>query len=237
MNRYSQINPGINYDAYTDIDIPTNILSRFDFIMDIPANLKRQSQVAYEISKGKKIISSLNRRVIENKWERELKRMVAHIRTYFYDVEISKEINGYIREKTKNIAEKNKNSALLSDMITRLAISVQRYVKAIASSRLSLKAKKEDVDLAFGFIEEKLKFLSSFEHVSVPTAITKKKPGKNERLILLKNHFKGQEVTIDLVREYLKNETGFEYAERNVVRDLDQIGRKVKVKTYKIPND
>ena len=40
MNRYSQINPAGNYDVYTDINIPTNIISRFDFIMDIPANLK-----------------------------------------------------------------------------------------------------------------------------------------------------------------------------------------------------
>ena len=236
MNRYSQINPAGNYNAYTDIDIPTNIISRFDFIMDIPADLKRQSQVAYEISKGAKIISSLNRRIIENDWERELKRIVAYIRTNFFKIEISVEINDYIREKIKSITEININSSVLSDTITRLAISVQRYVKAIAKSRQSFEASKDDVDRAFGFIGEKLKFLSTFDHVSVPKSLIKKKPTKQERQAILKENFKGKEVTIDQIKDYLKKEIGFEYNDRNIVRDLDQIGKKIKVKTYQIPN-
>ncbi|MCK4828696.1 hypothetical protein KA005_73880, partial [bacterium] len=134
MNRYSQINPAGNYNADTDVDMPTNIISRFDFIIDIPADLKRQSQVAYDISTGEKIISSLNRRVIENKWERELKRMVAYVRTYFFKVEISRGINTYIRDKKKAVVEANKYSDALANSITRLAISVQKYVKAIVSS-------------------------------------------------------------------------------------------------------
>jgi DNA replicative helicase MCM subunit Mcm2 (Cdc46/Mcm family) len=236
MNRYSQINPAGTYDAYADIDIPTNILSRFDFIMDIPADLKRQTQVAYDISTGEKIISSLNRRVVENKWERKLKRMVAYIRTYFFKVKISDDINAYIREKIKSIAENNKNSSVLSDTITRLAISVQRYVKAIASSKHSFKASKQDVDHAFEFIEEKLKFLSTFDHVSIPKTMIQKKPTIQGRHAMLKEHYKGKEVSVDEVKEYLKKETGFAYADKTIIRALEQIGRKVKMKTYKIVN-
>ena len=53
MNRYSQVYKGKEYDAYSDIDIPANIISRFDFIMDIPPDLNRQFQVAYDITKGR----------------------------------------------------------------------------------------------------------------------------------------------------------------------------------------
>jgi hypothetical protein len=237
MNRQSQVNPTGNYDVYSDIDIRTNIISRFDFIMDIPADLKRQSQVAYDITKGKKLISSLNRRVTEQKWERELKRMVAYIRTYFYKVKISDDINTYIRDKIKLVVEKNEFSSALPDTITRLAISVQRYVKAIASSKHSFNASREDVDRAFEFIEEKLKFLSTLNHVSVPKALTRKMPTLQERRAMLREKFKGKDVKVDEIKKYLKKVIGFEYTDRNVVRDLEQIGTKVKVKTYKIANN
>ena len=236
MNRYSQVNPAGSYNAYTDIDIPTSIISRFDFIMDIPANLKRQSQVAYDISKGEKIISSLNRRIKEQKWERELKRIVAYLRTNFFEVKINQDINAYIRAKIESVVDANEFSPSLPNSITRLAISVQKYVKAIASSRHSFRASKEDVDHAFEFIEEKLKFLSTFDHVSVPKTQIQRNPTPQERQAMLRENFKGKEVTIDQIKDYLKKEIGFEYTDRNIVRDLDQIGMKVKVKTYKITN-
>jgi hypothetical protein len=236
MNRKSQVNPAGNYDVYSDIDIPTNIISRFDFIMDIPADLKRQSQVAYDISKGKKIISSLNRRVSENKWERELQRMVAYIRTNFFKVEISQQINSYIHNKIKSVVEANEYSSSLADSITRLAVSVQKYVKAITGSRQSFKASKEDVDHAFEFIEEKLKFLSTFDHVSIPKTQIQKKPTIDERLVMIKEYYKGKEVSANEVKEFLKKETDFEYTDRTITRDLEKIGKKVKVKTYKINN-
>ena len=43
-----------------------------------------------------------------------------------------------------------KQSRALADSITRLSISVQKYVKAITSANLGTKAKKDFVDLAFG---------------------------------------------------------------------------------------
>jgi DNA replicative helicase MCM subunit Mcm2 (Cdc46/Mcm family) len=236
MNRYSQVNPAGKYNAYTDIDIPTSIISRFDFIMDIPADLKRQSLVADAISKGEKNISSLNRRVTEQKWERELKRLVAYIRTNFYKVKISREINAYIHDKIKSVVDANKFSPSLANSITRLAISVQKYVKAIASSSHSFKASKEDVDLAFDYIAEKLKFLSTFDHVAIPKTLSQRKPTIQERQAMLKENFKGKEVTIDQIKDYLKKEIGFEYTDRTIVRDLEQIGKKVKVKTYHITN-
>jgi hypothetical protein len=162
--------------------------------------------------------------------------MVAYIRTYFFKVKISDDINAYIREKIKSIAENNKNSSVLSDTITRLAISVQRYVKAIASSKHSFKASKEDVDRAFEFIEEKLKFLSTFDHVSIPKTQIQKKPTIDERLVMIKEYYKGKEVSANEVKEFLKKETDFEYTDRTITRDLEKIGKKVKVKTYKINN-
>ncbi len=236
MNRYSQVNPAGSYNAYTDIDIPTNIISRFDFIMDIPANLKRQSQVAYDISKGEKIISSLNRRIKEQKWERELKRIVAYLRTNFFEVKINQDINAYIRAKIESVVDANEFSPSLANSITRLAISVQKYVKAIASSIHGFKATKEDVDLAFDYIEEKLKFLSTFDHASIPKTLSQKKLTIQERQVMLREQYKGKEVSVDEVKAYLKKETGFAYADKTIIRDLEHIGRKVKMKTYRIVN-
>jgi ribosome-associated translation inhibitor RaiA len=236
MNRYSQVNKGQEYDVYSDIDIPTNIISRFDFIMDIPPDLTRQFQVAYDITKGSKVISSFNRSILEEEWQRILKRIVAYVRSNFFKVEISSDINKYITGKIRQIKKENKENAskstALAGSITRIAISIQKHIKAIASARLSLKAKKEDVDLAFDFISEKLSFLSTLEDLKVPDFKKGQKPGPDERAKLLIDNFKGKEITVDEAKIFIKDKTEYEFTEKTIKRDLVKIGKPVKAKTF-----
>ena len=46
MNRYSQLNPSTQFDSFTDIDIPINMLARFDYIVEIPRDEKRSKTTA-----------------------------------------------------------------------------------------------------------------------------------------------------------------------------------------------
>ncbi len=50
---------------------------------------------------------------------------------------------------------------LMADIITRLIISIQKYIKAIASANLRTNALNSDVDYAFKLIRHKLDYLSS----------------------------------------------------------------------------
>jgi ribosome-associated translation inhibitor RaiA len=238
MNRYSQVNKGKEYDVYSDVDIPANIISRFDFIMDIPPDLDRQFKVVYDITKGEKIIDSYKRNIVEEEWQRQLKRIVAYIRTNYFKVEINSQIQTYIRSKLKQIEKENKDniskSTALAGSITRLAISVQKYVNASASSRLDYKATTEDVDIAFDFIKEKLVFLSTLEDIKVPDFKKGQKPGPDERAKLLKDKFKGKDVTIEEAKTFIEEKAGYEFSDKNIKRDLEKIGKPVKAKTFKI---
>ena len=42
MNRYSQIDPSHTSQLISDIDIPVNMLARFDYIVEIPRNEARR---------------------------------------------------------------------------------------------------------------------------------------------------------------------------------------------------
>lgn len=155
-----------------DINIPTNILSRFDFIMNIPRDVQRQYEVTKEMIGGDKVIESYGKSNIEEQWKREIRRFVAYARTAYHYVEIKGDVPEYILEKLDQIkkdAEKTfEDPLLLADIITRLGMSIQKYVKAITSANLRYDATKEDVDYALEFIQEKLSYLSQIGKEKTP---------------------------------------------------------------------
>ncbi len=223
MNRLSQVNKGKKYDPFSDIEIPSNIISRFDFIMDIPRDADRQTEVAYAINTGTSILNTYGRPTQEPQWERDLKRIIAYIRTYWYQVEIDSSLNRYINSKIKEIADANDNPTdTFTDSITRLAISVGKYVKAITGANLRNKATIEDVDLAFYFIKEKLKFLSTVEHVIVPELLSR----KERRLKFISGNFKGSTFTAKEVLESVQSKFDSNAAIATVYRDLAEIAEK-----------
>lgn len=160
MNRPSEVDLTGNSDLLNDVNIRTNVLSRFDFIINIPRDEKRQREIASEINKGESVIKSNDDSQFEQQWQRELRRIVAFVRTSIKTVLTSNEINEYIQSKFDRFSKLNDNKAIDSDTAVRNLLSIKKYLKVIVSAERRINVIKEDVDYAFSFLEEKLKFLS-----------------------------------------------------------------------------
>ena len=227
LNRQSQINPSRKYDSFSDINLPLNLISRFDFIMDIPTDLERQVSVAQDILGGSNIID-VNRPIqYIPQWQRDLQVIIAYIRTYFRYTEIPEEVNSYAQQKLYNLIQENEfltNEQLYSGMMTRLAVSINKYALAISSANLQIKVKTEDIDKAFGFISEKIKFLSSFAQDGSQANTDANLSDTKARQKLIYERFHGKIVSVKEIMEYLTSQNEKSVCERTIRRDLDDIG-------------
>ena len=242
-NKYSQVGLSKESNSIKDIDIPTNILSRFDFIIDIPRDIERQYEIAHLINKGEKTLSSYGVEETEAEWKRDLQRIVAYVRTYFIDISVPSHVTNYISTKIKlarkEYEPKFKDPGLMADIITRLIVSIQKHVKAIASAHLRLTAKKSDVDYAFELIKHKLDYLSSLESGDAVIQAGKvKRFTKNDRIKLIQENFEGKiiygKMVLDIYEDY--PEFIVDLNKRTIVRDLNTVGKKIKQGQWKIPS-
>ena len=240
-NKYSQVGMMSGTNTIKDIDIPTNILSRFDFIIDIPRNIERQYEIADMINKGERTLSSYGKGETEKEWQRDLRRIVAYVRTYFSDVTVSSDVSDYISEKIKlyrqEYEKKFKDTGLMADIITRLIISIQKYIKAIASANLRTNALNSDVDYAFKLIKHKLDYLSSLGSSDTSLlADSVKKYKEEDRITLIHERFDGKIVDGKMVFELYKEypEYIYDLSSRTLVRDLDKAGNKISQGKWEI---
>ncbi|MDP7437740.1 MAG: hypothetical protein QGH91_08010 [Candidatus Marinimicrobia bacterium] len=237
-NKYSQVGMMSGTNSIKDIDIPTNILSRFDFIIDIPRNIERQYEIADKINKGERTLSSSGKRETEKEWQRDLRRIVAYVRTYFNDVTVSSDVSDYISEKVKlcrqEYEKKFKDTGLMADIITRLIISIQKYIKAIASANLRTNALNSDVDYAFKLIKHKLDYLSSLG--SSDTSDSVKKYKEEDRIKLIHERLEGKIVDGKMVLKLYKEypEYIYDLSNRTLVRDLNKAGNKISQGKWEI---
>ena len=168
MNRLSQVIPGKKFTAYDDIPIPTNVLSRFDFVIEIPKNAETQMEVAKSmIDRWDKFGNLYSDNEKPPEWIRDLKVIVGFITSNFRSTEISAEVKQYADDKLKDLNEsyssENTSSEDMSDVSTRLVNSIAKYAKAITCSKYEPKVLKADIDEAFSFIDYKMKFLANRE--------------------------------------------------------------------------
>ena len=237
-NKYSQVGMMSGTNSIKDIDIPTNILSRFDFIIDIPRNIERQYEIADKINEGERTLSSSGKRETEKERQRDLRRIVAYVRTYFNDVTVSSDVSDYISEKVKlcrqEYEKKFKDTGLMADIITRLIISIQKYIKAIASANLRTHAINSDVDYAFKLIKHKLDYLSSLG--SSDTSDSVKKYKEEDRIKLIHERLEGKIVDGKMVLKLYKEypEYIYDLSNRTLVRDLNKAGNKISQGKWEI---
>ena len=237
-NKYSQVGMMSGTNSIKDIDIPTNILSRFDFIIDIPRNIERQYEIADKIHEGERTLSSSGKRETEKERQRDLRRIVAYVRTYFNDVTVSSDVSDYISEKVKlcrqEYEKKFKDTGLMADIITRLIISIQKYIKAIASANLRTNAINSDVDYAFKLIKHKLDYLSSLG--SSDTSDSVKKYKEEDRIKLIHERLEGKIVDGKMVLKLYKEypEYIYDLSNRTLVRDLNKAGNKISQGKWEI---
>lgn len=235
MNKRKDVDFTESLDLAKDIDIPSNILSRLDFIIDIKKDDKRQLEVVKEIIKDD-IDENLSYR---ETWQREVRRIIAYIRTSFHSVDYSNEVNEYIYSKIEKILTETQKSSnnreLIQKVNTRLGISIKKYVKAITNVKCGVTATKKDVDQAFEFVKEKIKFLNQLESTSTPKI---KKDHllstPKERRSILQETLGGQEVSNQQVADALSL-TNSEADKRLVYNTLKGFAEHIGKNKWRIP--
>ena len=165
MNRKSRIYKNGKFSAYSDIDIPINTISRFDFILDMIIDEQHQKGLADAIARGKKKV------IIKNKyWKNELKSLIALLRSNYKEVRCASDIEQYrvdrYNELMEDVCKKSGSTSVTLDMETRLSRSIEKYIKAIATAYATDEVTKEMVDYAFRFIEKKVEFLFTLSEQS-----------------------------------------------------------------------
>lgn len=240
MNRRSQVNHTGVFDSYQDLNIPLNIISRFDFISEIPPDPIRQMKVSLDMVGRFGELHSEIPGMYPSEQEKKLKQIVAYVNTTYRTVSVSDNVNEYIRTKLKEIFETNQQLASvqkhMGSMLTRLQNSVEKFSKAIATSKLQREVSIEDVDEAFYFISDKLEFLASLGFLDQPSKALPDKQFRQARIIELLN---GIEFTMADVQKILNDGRMPQVDGRTLNRDmvdLISIGKAQRVRHgyYKI---
>lgn len=225
-----------------DLGIPMNILTRFDFIAEIPRDVERQMEVALSMQKGLIRSCSVEKESVKAKQARELTTLVAFLRTRFADIEIPEKISTRIANKQRELLDMNRERLpeleIFGDFQTRLSTSIIKLVFAITRANARSIATKADVDMAFHFARTKLDFLAQIEQFETPedwdqSKVAKKVQKRRDKIVY---DFSGQEVSVKQVHaEFTKD--GSTLKELTIRRDLDIIGMKVSWGVYKIPGE
>ncbi len=233
MNRYSQINPTVPYNSFSDIDIPMNMLARFDFIMEIPRDSQRQDEITHQMAQEIKRMGPSNNQTTQNKWMTDLQILVAFLRTEYDRVKIPDDVGNYIDQKVSEIISKMRNSNVVShhvqDFQLRLVRSIFKLVKAIACANASYTARTQYVDYALTFVQPKIQFIASID----TTQTNSVKPTINDkpsRHSLIRQNFSDKDFTIKDILEFLHDQMEGEIDARTVQRDLNELGGKTKNK-------
>lgn len=245
MNRNSQVKPDKKYNAYTDLCIPQNIISRFDFINEIPADIERQMEVSLEMIDRSDRLESNQFSTSENELKRKLQLIVAYVNTKYSSINYPQDVRDYVREKVKELFEENEKYLGLMNhfgsMLTRMINSIEKVSKAICASKLKDTISIEDIDEALTFIEYKLQFLSKLDLLNTANwdqkSITDEK--KDERKIAIQAEFTGKDFTINEVSEFIQKQPDLCIKGRTTRRDINEmiasgIVKKVKHNEYKI---
>jgi hypothetical protein len=220
-------------------NIPTNVISRLDFITFIERDTERQCMTASKMYETKK--DTLND-TEKTKIKRELKCLVAYLRTKHKKVEL-KTVEAYMQKKFNLFWEKNKNQMeklnIVSDQLPRSTNSIKKMVSAEARANNRLSAMKADVNVAFDFMSEKFKFLQKL--VPAMRLANSWSMDSEKRRSWIRKKFAGVKFTIqELLNEYEKDYPQ-EYAKkeeeahtRTFYRDLGKVAQKAEHGKYTI---
>ena len=227
-NRYSQVYRDRQFNSFEDLDIAVNILSRFDFIMEIPKDGERQKETSQAMAESKTLG---NKKRIVPDWIRELKMLIAFLRTRYEEVFIPDDVAQYMKVKLAEAIkpyEGNKNFMdNYEDMQNRISLSLQKMIKAIACANMEVNAKKEHVDYAFRFIDQKIKFIASINPVDVNESGSPNASDQDQRQRLLARDFYGKEFTAQDGLALVKEKMEGDVSEKTIKRDYEDIGAKL----------
>jgi len=237
MNKMSDLFPksipsgeDIIVNRLDDIKIPMNILSRFDYIVDIPRDTERQIKIALDMYDNRVTISNGNRSIRQEEWRRELKLIVAYLRTKHADIRFPQKIRDYMRQKHEEIITENQEHIdkmpYFGDFQTRLTNSIHKYVIAFARIGNRDKPIKTDVDHTFRLLRRKFEFIRTLDkHLKVPNSWEiPTEDGLDSWLI---KRYQGQTVTPKQILADYEEEFGSFLIRRTLERHLTKTAQKI----------
>jgi hypothetical protein len=231
LNRALDVQPAREVDSYEDINIPQNVISRFDLIIDLPGDLERRLKPMEEAFAEGTVLSSQMVEAKRPAGQREVQLLVAYMRAHWREVRVPPDVNAYIFNRVKQEfgLVKGGSSAMdqrvLEGSIARTARSVQKLIKAIACADHKLTATKEDVDRALVFIRAKVHFLSTYREIK-PAPFDPRKRRIHDRVENILQAFGRQEFTTgqaEAIQGATEDVDDVKTRRQRVTRDLDRL--------------
>ena len=216
-----------------DIDMPLPLLSRFDFVVDIPRDINQQIDIALKVHK--RMTFKADHTFHKSEWEKQLKVLVGYLRQQHRNrLEFPKEIRDYIKARHTKLIEEYRPLMVqyehFSDFIIRLVISIYRFTAAISIMNDRNKPAKDDVDFAFQFVDQKMAFIKSLvEEIEAKKIKTDRPPKRKERQKWLLKYFAGSEIKIGYLAKEFEKYYGIKIdkmALRLDLQGLEEIGVK-----------
>jgi alkylated DNA repair dioxygenase AlkB len=209
-----------------DIRIPMTILSRFDFIIDIPRDVQRQIDVALAMyGRQETNVGPQPGGRTRAEWARKLQVLVAYLRTVHAKIDFPEEITTVMQQKHEELSQASEpllDQPWFSDMQARLTNSVFKYAAAYARLSNRSSPTPEDIDHVFRLIWRKFDFLATLaQHLLVPKSW--EVPRNIDLEDWLQARFAGQQVrTKDILAAY-QQDFGFPPVRRTVERHLPMV--------------
>jgi hypothetical protein len=231
MNRYSHIHPSGKFDSFSDIDIPINLLARFDYIMEIPRDEARSETIAEEMTSNFQVMGS-DGKPSDHDWQEELRFIIAFLKTEYRRVEFPEDIRQMVSDRVRSILDEipSELSSQVEDMRLRIIRSVFKLAKVTTTANLRSVATKEDVEYALRFVQDKVSFVKGIKVEDL--RVTKPDIGDLEkRRRMIEERFKGSRFSVEDVQKYLSEAMDGACDKRTIQRDL----RSVEARSLKKP--
>jgi len=231
QNRYSDLNPNIRYDSYSDFDIPVPMLARFDYIISISRDSYRATRVAEKMIDSFATLEYGEQN--DDRWSNNLKYLIAYLKHEYRKVNIPSSVMDKIKSDFNQAIGAMPNveelERLVDDMRIRLMRSVIKISIAVAVVNACREVTESHVDYAMKFVQDKLDFLKSIHAEDIWSA----RPSifdDEARRELLKMEFWGKQFnTADALKYVTENMIGI-IDKRTINRDLREIKATLIVK-------
>lgn len=222
-------------ELLADIGVTMNVLSRFDYIVEIPRDSVRQTEIALQMHSGIKVTPNAPVNGKQNVEARELQVLVAYLRSEHSGIDIPDELMTSVVRNTHEAIlmtylDASGDESLLSDYQTRLANSIHKLIAAVARGNARNVANESDVEVVHEYVEAKMKFLATLNPSKVqPTLNSKRELGKvAKRQMFIRENFGGKETTVTEVHQAVNERHDTEVSESTIRRDLERVGKSKK---------
>ena len=229
LNRKTDLNPDLDPQSeLEDVGLPEHILSRFDFIVEIERDPKRQARLSQEILGRKNKVGGTELPPREK--GRDLQVLIAFLRDQIPVVDVGEEIGERLDAELRNLLD-GFTHPMVSDFLARMSFSALKLVGAHARLCGRSQAIDADVDGILPLLEEKVRTIRALTE-GVTMKARKAGPMRaKDRQAVIQEHFGNGPFTVkDVVAKYQElGEPGSEETlERKARRDVRRIGHLVE---------